>query len=135
MATITQGATDEHLNLIADEALSNISHIGLVDENKEEIIYIDTYERKQVNFTRIDTGLIEIDGEYSWFFDGIPDGWADTDSGTNTLTITGWRVYDSLENGKDMGGKDFDNPITYEYKGDYTLNADTINFQYNNATT
>ena len=111
------GMTEQYRNEIADHGGSLITHIGLVDENGEELSG-GGYERLAVTWTTADDGTIRPSEDL--IFD-VPAG-----------TVAGWRGYSASEGGTDYGGKDLTEE-TFAAEGQYRLLADQTGILHQDA--
>jgi len=110
---------DQYHNAVADHGATLITHIGLVDENGDEITGGDpAYERKGVTWTDAgdgtdDPGTIRPTTDLT--FD-VPAN----------VTVAGWRGYSALTGGIDYGGVDYDaeDHATADVQWQYKLEAD-----------
>lgn len=96
-------------NAIATEGAGLITHIGLVDDQGDELTGGDpAYARKAVTWTAASDGTIRPNANIE--FD-VPAG-----------TVGGWRGYSASTNGTDYGGQDLTQEVFAE-QGVYRLLA------------
>lgn len=105
-----------YLNFIANAGRAEISHIGLVDENGDELTG-GSYARKAVTWTAAANGLIRPTTDL--VFD-VPAG----------ATVGGWRGYSALTSGTDYGGADLTEQ-PFATAGTYTLLAAQTSIDHN----
>lgn len=101
---------ETYANALADHGASLITHIGLVNENGQELAGgAPAYARKALAWTAAASGRVRPSANI--VFD-IPAG----------ATVAGWRAYTAANGGTDYGGAALTNE-TFGGQGEYTLLA------------
>ena len=107
----------------AEAGAARVTHIGLVDGTGTELSEGDpAYSRKAVGWTEATSGKCSLDGDY--VFD-IPAG----------ATVAGWRGFDALTVGNNLGGKDHAASEVYAGQGTFTLKASETSITSQNPAT
>lgn len=109
--------TEAYRNAIANHGATLITHIGLVDENGDELTGGDpAYARQAVTWEQADDGEIRPTDDLTF---NIPAG----------ATVAGWRGYSAATGGVDYGGAEL-YPVYYEDQGFYLLLADRTGIKH-----
>jgi hypothetical protein len=101
------GMTTGYLNLIADYAATQLSHIGLVDDTDTELT-AGSYARLAVTWTSASGGTIRPNADLT-FEVGASE------------TVSGWRAYTAITAGTEYGGADFASDEVYSSAGQFKL--------------
>lgn len=117
------GMNTAYLNAIANHGASQITHIGLVNQDGEEIEGGD-YARQEVYWSDASDGTVRPYGNADLTEDivfEVPEG----------ATVAGWRGYDDASSGTNYGGADFDEAETYSNDGQFQLVGDDSGILHN----
>ncbi len=111
--------SDIYLNESINGMRSKITHIGLVDDEGDELTGGD-YARQPVTWTEAPTddepGVIRPTADL--VFD-VPEG-----------TVAGWCGFSTLIEGNSYGGEDFTKAVEYDDVGELVLKADETAYRH-----
>lgn len=101
-----------YLNFLATAAAAEITHIGLVDSDGNEV----GDARKSVTWTTPSNGLIRPNADLEFTMTSGDD-------------VAGWRGYDAETSGTDYEGADL-TAVSFSNDGTYTLTAASTGIQH-----
>lgn len=99
------------LDLLAAEASSTITHVGLVDAGGTELASA-SYARQAVTWDGPTSGDGKLEPDSNLVFEM-----------TSGDVVAGWRGYSAASAGTEYGGKDFGSNATFGNDGQFTVNA------------